>query len=51
MENEEQAIEKTGETRFGNLFGTRTNTFHALFSLLKHIFHTQLPAIDVVLST
>jgi hypothetical protein len=51
MENEEQAREETGETRFGNVFGTRTNTFYALFSLLKHIFHTQLPAIDVVSST
>ena len=41
MENEEQAIEETGETRFGSVFDTRTNTFYALFSLLKHIFHTQ----------
>jgi hypothetical protein len=48
MGNEEQAIEETGETRFGNVFGTRTITFYAFFSLLKHIFHTQLPAIDVV---
>ncbi len=51
MENEEQAREETCETRFVNVFGTRTSTFYALFSLLKHIFHSQLPAIDVVSST
>jgi hypothetical protein len=33
MENEEQASEEKGKTRFGNVFGTRTNTFYALFSL------------------
>ena len=46
MDNEEQATEETGETH--NVFGTRSSTFYALFSLLKHIFHNQLPAIDVV---
>ncbi len=51
MDNEEQATEETDETHFGNVFGTRTITFYALFSLLKNIFHTQLPAIDVVSST
>jgi len=51
MENEEQASEETSETRYGNVFGTRANTCYALFSLLKHIFHTQLPAIHVVSST
>ena len=51
MENEEQASEERGETRVCNVFGTRTNTFHALFSLSNHIFHAQLPAIDVVSST
>ena len=48
MDNEEEATEETGETHFGNVFGTRTSTFYALFSLLKHIFHNQLPSIDVV---
>jgi hypothetical protein len=33
MENEEQAIEETGETRFGNVFGTYTNMCYAFFSL------------------
>ena len=51
MENEEQASEEKGKTRFGNVFGTRTNTFYALFSLLAHFCHAQLPAIDVVSST
>jgi hypothetical protein len=51
MENEEQAIEETGETRFKNVFGARTNMCYAFFSLLKQIFHSQLPAIDVVSST
>jgi hypothetical protein len=29
MENKEQAIEKTGETRSSNVFGRSTNTFYA----------------------
>ena len=51
MEIEEQAIEETGESRFSNVLGTRTITYYAFFVSLKPHFHTQLPAIDVVLST
>ena len=51
MKIEEQAIEETRESRFSNVLGTRTNTYYAFFSLLNHIFHTQLPAIDDVSST
>ena len=39
MENEEQASEEKGKTRFGNVFGTRTNTFMH-YSLSKRIFVT-----------
>jgi hypothetical protein len=38
MENEEQATEETGETHFGNVLGTRTITFFALFILLSTFF-------------
>ena len=51
MENVEEAIEETCESRFSDVLGTRTITYYALFSLLNHIFHTQLPAIDDVSST
>ncbi len=51
MEIAEQAIEETGESRFSDVLGTRTNTYYAFFSPLNNIFHTQLPAIDDISST